>query len=115
LITENPPPDQERKQSPEEHHQFEDALRCILCACCTTSCPINQNKETEAYVGPAALVRAFRYLFDSRDMGKEERIPLLDQKEGAWVPDVMEVHRGLSQRDPCHQTDRPDQTPHLRQ
>jgi succinate dehydrogenase / fumarate reductase iron-sulfur subunit len=84
LITKNPPPDQERKQSPGEHHQFEDALRCILCACCTASCPINQNKETEAYVGPAALVRAFRYLFDSRDEGKDERIALLDHKDGAW-------------------------------
>jgi len=84
LITKNPPPDQERKQSPGEHHQFEDALRCILCACCTAACPINQNKETEAYVGPAALVRAFRYLFDSRDEGKDERIALLDHKDGAW-------------------------------
>ena len=84
LITKGHPPDQERRQSPEAHHQFEDALRCILCACCTASCPINQNKETEAYVGPAALVRAFRYLFDSRDEGSAERIALLDDKDGAW-------------------------------
>ncbi|MDO9351696.1 MAG: succinate dehydrogenase iron-sulfur subunit [Deltaproteobacteria bacterium] len=84
LITQTPPPDQERKQLPEEHRQFEEAIRCILCACCTASCPINQNKETEQYVGPAALVRAFRYLFDSRDEASEERTALLDHKDRAW-------------------------------
>lgn len=84
LITRNSPPEEERRQSPEEHHRFEDALRCILCACCTASCPVNQNKETGAYVGPAALVRSFRYLFDSRDEGTGERIAVLDKKEGAW-------------------------------
>ncbi|OGP86974.1 MAG: succinate dehydrogenase iron-sulfur subunit [Deltaproteobacteria bacterium RBG_16_48_10] len=84
LITKTSPPDRERRQSPEEHKIFEEAIRCILCACCTASCPVNQNKETESYVGPAALVRAFRYLFDSRDEGAEERVSLLDQKDGAW-------------------------------
>jgi succinate dehydrogenase / fumarate reductase iron-sulfur subunit len=84
LITKTPLPEQERKQPPEEQHVFEDAIRCILCACCTASCPINQNKETESYVGPAALVRAFRYLFDSRDEASEERVALLDHKNGAW-------------------------------
>lgn len=84
LITGSPPPDTERKQFTEEHERFEKAIRCILCACCTASCPVNQNKETENYVGPAALVRAFRYLFDSRDEGSQERIQLLDQKEMAW-------------------------------
>jgi succinate dehydrogenase / fumarate reductase, iron-sulfur subunit len=83
LITKTPSPDHERKQSPEEQHVFETAIRCILCACCTASCPVNQNKETASYVGPAALVRAFRYLFDSRDEATEERIALLDQKDGA--------------------------------
>jgi succinate dehydrogenase / fumarate reductase, iron-sulfur subunit len=84
LITTSSPPDDERRQSPEELHRFEDAIRCILCACCTSSCPINQNPETGDYVGPAALVRAFRYLLDSRDDGTTERIALLDRKEGAW-------------------------------
>jgi succinate dehydrogenase / fumarate reductase iron-sulfur subunit len=83
LIQKTSPPDQERKQSPEEHKNFEEAIRCILCACCTASCPVNQNKETEGYIGPAALVRAFRYLFDSRDEASEERIALLDHKDGA--------------------------------
>lgn len=84
LITKTSPPEQERIQPPEKHHRLEEAIRCILCACCTASCPVNQNKETEAYVGPAALVRAFRYLFDSREEASEERIALLDRKERAW-------------------------------
>jgi len=84
LITKSSPPERERFQSPEQQRLFEEAIRCILCACCTASCPINQNKETASYVGPAALVRAFRYLFDSRDEASEERIALLDRKEGAW-------------------------------
>jgi succinate dehydrogenase / fumarate reductase iron-sulfur subunit len=84
LVTTTSPSDRERKQSPEEHERFEEAIRCILCACCTASCPVNQKKETENYVGPAALVRAFRYLFDSRDEASEERMALLDHKDGAW-------------------------------
>lgn len=84
LITKSSPPEQERLQLPEDHQKFQDAIRCILCACCTASCPVNQQKETESYVGPAALVRAFRYLFDTRDEGSDERIALLDHKDGAW-------------------------------
>jgi succinate dehydrogenase / fumarate reductase iron-sulfur subunit len=84
LITKTPPPDQERIQSADQQRLFEEAIRCILCACCTASCPVNQKKETEAYVGPAALVRAFRYLLDSRDEASDERIDLLNQKDGVW-------------------------------
>lgn len=84
LRTKTPPPEKERIQSPEDHQQIEEALRCILCACCTASCPVNQNREKESYVGPAALVRAFRYLFDSRDEGSKERITLLDREDGVW-------------------------------
>lgn len=79
-----PAPEKERRQSPEEQTILEEAVRCILCGCCTASCPVNQSSETAAYVGPAALVRAFRYLFDSRDEGAKERIALLDRQEGAW-------------------------------
>jgi len=84
LIAGSPPPDQERKQSPEENHLLEEAIRCILCACCTASCPVNQARETEGYIGPAALVRAYRYLFDSRDEAGAERAVLLDNPNGAW-------------------------------
>jgi succinate dehydrogenase / fumarate reductase iron-sulfur subunit len=84
LISWTPAPEAERRQSPDEHRLFEEAIRCILCACCTASCPVNQAKETSGYVGPAALVRASRYLFDSRDDASKERIDLLDRQDGAW-------------------------------
>ncbi len=84
LITKSPPPPKERLQSIEERQRFEDATRCILCACCTASCPVSQQKETSNFIGPAALVRSFRYLYDSRDEGHDERLALLDKKEGAW-------------------------------
>jgi len=84
LITKTPPPERERKQGPEDQQLIEDSIRCILCGCCTASCPVNQNQETESYVGPAALVRAFRYLYDSRDEGFEERLAVLDRKDGVW-------------------------------
>ena len=84
LITRSPAPDRERLQPPEVQLSLEGAIRCILCACCTASCPVNQEVGTKGYVGPAALVRAFRYLFDSRDEGAEERLEILNRKEGAW-------------------------------
>jgi succinate dehydrogenase / fumarate reductase iron-sulfur subunit len=49
-------------------NRLKDAIRCILCACCTASCPVNQGKTTEPYIGP----------------GEKERIALLDNKDGAW-------------------------------
>jgi len=82
LINNEPPPDMERLQSPEEQATFEPALRCILCASCTAACPI--NRADPAYLGPAALLRAFRYLFDSRDMDTGSRLSDLDQPSGVW-------------------------------
>ena len=58
------------------------AIRCILCACCSAACPISSQNET--YLGPAALLRAFRYLFDSRDGGEMERIQTMDNEDGIW-------------------------------
>ena len=62
--------------------KIDDVIKCILCACCTASCPIKQKGEK--YIGPAALVRAYRYLFDTRDQGKKERLEELNCQEGAW-------------------------------
>jgi succinate dehydrogenase / fumarate reductase, iron-sulfur subunit len=84
LIARTPVPERERRQLPEAEALLEDAVRCILCGCCTASCPVNQTAETADYTGPAALVRAFRYLFDSRDEGAQERIARLDTRQGAW-------------------------------
>ena len=65
-------PERERLQSPEERERFDDTTKCILCAACTTSCPIFWSDE--AYVGPAAIVNAHRFIFDSRDLGASERL-----------------------------------------
>ncbi|UCF90393.1 MAG: succinate dehydrogenase iron-sulfur subunit [Desulfobacterales bacterium] len=61
---------------------IEPALRCILCASCTAACPI--NRANGEYLGPAALLRAFRYIFDSRDAATDSRLVQIDSPEGVW-------------------------------
>jgi len=61
---------------------IDPALRCILCASCTASCPI--SRVNEDYLGPAALLRAFRYIFDSRDEAADSRLVQLDSEDGVW-------------------------------
>ncbi len=75
-------PARERIQSPEEREVFDDTTKCILCAACTTSCPIFWSDE--GYVGPAAIVNAHRFIFDSRDSGARERLEILSQADGAF-------------------------------
>ena len=75
-------PQRERLQSPEARERFDDTTKCILCAACTTSCPIFwADKE---YVGPAAIVNAHRFIFDSRDAGGNERLEILSSRGGAF-------------------------------
>ena len=73
---------EERKQSPEERARFDDTTKCILCAACTTSCPIYWGNES--YVGPAAIVNAHRFIFDSRDEAAADRLDILNQRSGVW-------------------------------
>jgi succinate dehydrogenase / fumarate reductase iron-sulfur subunit len=82
LISDQPPPQRERLQAPDTQEFIEPALRCILCASCTAACPINRTNAD--YLGPAALLRAFRYIFDSRDSATDERLFRLDDSNGAW-------------------------------
>jgi len=82
LITLADPPEQERTQSQEEAKRVEEVIRCILCACCTGACPV--MSENPNYVGPAALVWAFRHVFDSRDEKRIERLNQLDFPDGVW-------------------------------
>ena len=65
LMTQLPQPEGERLQTPEERMAFDEAIRCILCGCCTAACPVMDDNQQ--FLGPAALLKAFRYLFDSRD------------------------------------------------
>jgi succinate dehydrogenase / fumarate reductase, iron-sulfur subunit len=82
LVNEDPPPDRERLQSQEERERFDDTTKCILCACCTTSCPIFWGDE--GYVGPAAIVNAHRFIFDSRDQAARERLDILSDQSGVF-------------------------------
>jgi succinate dehydrogenase / fumarate reductase iron-sulfur subunit len=82
LINTGEAPDSERLQAPEEQQVFDPALRCILCACCTAACPI--SRANPEYLGPAALLRAFRYIFDSRDSDTAARLAQVDSPDGAW-------------------------------
>ena len=82
LINEEGESDTERLQSVEERERFDDTTKCILCAACTTSCPIFWGDEE--YVGPAAIVNAHRFIFDSRDRGARERLKVLSEKTGVF-------------------------------
>ncbi len=72
----------ERRQSPEQRHRFEDTTKCILCAACTTACPVTWTSDE--FVGPAAIVNAHRFIFDSRDQGSSQRLRVLNSGSGVW-------------------------------
>jgi len=82
LMEKQPAPQKERIQSPQERERFDDTTKCILCGACTTSCP--SFWANPDYVGPAAIVQAHRFLFDSRDEGKGERLEVLSRPDGVW-------------------------------
>lgn len=82
LINDDPPPPRERRQSPKERQRFDDTTKCILCAACTTSCP--SAWADEEFVGPAAIVQAHRFIFDSRDRGAGDRLARLRGRHGVW-------------------------------
>jgi len=78
IKTETPvPADRERLQSREDRKQLEGLEECILCACCSTSCPSYWWNE-DRYLGPAALLQAYRWIVDSRDEATGERLDGLD-------------------------------------
>jgi succinate dehydrogenase / fumarate reductase iron-sulfur subunit len=82
LVTESSPPERERIQSQDDRLRYDDTTKCILCGACTSSCP--SFWATPTYVGPAAIVNAHRFIFDSRDDAGEERLDILAQKDGVW-------------------------------
>jgi len=77
LINSEAPPEKERIQSPEQRAELDGLYECILCACCTTSCP-SFWWNPEKFVGPAGLLQAQRFLADSRDTAEAERLADLD-------------------------------------
>jgi len=84
FINNEPPPEdgRERRQSQADRARFDDTTKCILCAACTTSCP--SYWANEEYIGPAAIVQAHRFIFDSRDRGAEERLEVVGDSFGVW-------------------------------
>ena len=76
LINDEAPPEKERLQSIEEREKLDGLYECILCACCSTACPSfwwNPDK----FIGPAGLLQAYRFLADSRDTARDERLEKL--------------------------------------
>ncbi len=77
LINNEPEPEIERLQSPEDREELDGLYECILCACCSTSCPSfwwNPDK----FVGPAGLLQAYRFIADTRDQATNERLDNLE-------------------------------------
>ena len=82
LITHGNEPTREYVQSPKDRERFDDTTKCILCAACTTSCPVFWSDGQ--YFGPQAIVGAHRFIFDSRDEGTDQRLEILNDREGVW-------------------------------
>jgi succinate dehydrogenase / fumarate reductase iron-sulfur subunit len=77
IVNDTPPPEKERLQSQEDREELNGLYECILCACCSTSCPSfwwNPDK----FVGPAGLLAAYRFIADTRDQVREERLDNLE-------------------------------------
>lgn len=84
FINDSPVPadGRERLQTAEDREKFDDTTKCILCACCTTSCPsFWANGE---YIGPQAIVQAHRFIFDTRDEGWEDRLDIMADPNSVW-------------------------------
>jgi succinate dehydrogenase / fumarate reductase iron-sulfur subunit len=73
----------ELHQTPAEHTEIVDAIKCIMCGCCTASCPVNLE-EDPSYIGPAAVLRAQRYIFDTRLKDADERMDIAEEPHGVW-------------------------------
>jgi succinate dehydrogenase / fumarate reductase iron-sulfur subunit len=108
FVNDTPVPEdgRERLQSVEDRARFDDTTKCILCACCTTACP--SFWANDSYVGPAAIVQAHRFIFDSRDLAADQRLKILSEPDGVWrcrtvfnctpaCPREIEVTRALGE------------------
>jgi succinate dehydrogenase / fumarate reductase, iron-sulfur subunit len=82
LIREIDHPEKEIRQTPRDRRKLDMPIDCILCGCCHSSCPsVWANDE---YLGPAALLKTYRFEVDSRDQGRAARLPFFDNEQGAY-------------------------------
>jgi len=86
LVPKGAPQQKEHVQSQEDRKKFDDPTKCILCASCYASCPVVAETNPD-FIGPAAVVQAARFVFDSRDEGLSARKDVLDDKNGVWACD----------------------------
>jgi succinate dehydrogenase / fumarate reductase iron-sulfur subunit len=84
LVNDEPLPEggRERLQTPAQRMRYDDTTKCILCGACTTACPVFWSNGR--YIGPAAIVQAHRFLFDSRDRGAARHTAVLARDDGIW-------------------------------
>ena len=75
--------DKERLQSIEERSRIDNAVKCILCGCCVAACPVILEQEPK-FIGPAAILRAQKYIFDSRRTDTTERMSAMEKPFGIW-------------------------------
>jgi len=82
LINAETPPERERLQSSHEQKRILQSITCIMCGSCTSSCPTYWTDKE--FLGPAALLKAYRFIFDSRDRAFDERLGRIIHKHGLW-------------------------------
>jgi succinate dehydrogenase / fumarate reductase iron-sulfur subunit len=82
LINNEPPPERERLQGKEEQEKILQSITCIMCGSCTSSCPTYWTDKE--YIGPAALLKAYRFILDSRDRAFDERLGRIIHAQGLW-------------------------------
>jgi succinate dehydrogenase / fumarate reductase iron-sulfur subunit len=82
LLRNSQDPEKEIAQSPKERRKLDMPIDCILCGCCYSSCPSVWGEQN--YLGPAALLKAFRFEVDTRDEARKERLPRFDNERGIY-------------------------------
>jgi len=82
LVNYDPPPATERLQSAEDQKLIDEASKCILCGACTSSCP--SFWADPHFLGPATLLKAYRFIFDTRDQAADERLRIINDSHGVW-------------------------------
>ena len=82
LKTVSAPPEKERLQTQHDRHRIDEVIDCILCAACQSACP--QGWTDKDFLGPAALIKAYRFIGDSRDEAGKERLKLVMGEDGVW-------------------------------